>query len=166
LSPHPPDWSVEPFDTSGWNDRLATLYAHWRALPRGGRRFPARAAFDPFDIPDALGALWLLDIERDPFRLRYRLVGTRIVAAVGEDATGRYLDELPNADPERPLDLSRFRLTADTGAATWARTRPHLLKAATWTEVENLVLPLAADGETPDILLCASVFYKANGDTV
>ena len=38
--------------------------------------------------------LWLVDLEENPFRVRYRLVGTEVVRYTGLDFTGRYLDEL------------------------------------------------------------------------
>ena len=34
--------------------------------------------------------------------MRYRLVGTRAVEVTGFDITGRYLDELLNAEPDQP----------------------------------------------------------------
>lgn len=38
--------------------------------------------------------LLVVEVEPDPFRIRYRLVGTRVAQFTGFDFTGRYLDEL------------------------------------------------------------------------
>jgi len=38
--------------------------------------------------------LVIVAVEPDPFRIRYRLVGTRVAQFTGFDFTGRYLDEL------------------------------------------------------------------------
>jgi hypothetical protein len=46
--------------------------------------------------------LFITDIEPQPFRVRYRLVGTKAVRTIGFDITGRYLDELLSATPEVP----------------------------------------------------------------
>src|SRR4029450_8455175 len=46
--------------------------------------------------------LFIADAEHDPFRVRYRLVGTRAVEVTGFDITGHYLDELLSAEPDQP----------------------------------------------------------------
>jgi hypothetical protein len=43
------------------NPRLQQLYASWLAK-RGGRRFPARADFDPIELRFILGNLILVDV--------------------------------------------------------------------------------------------------------
>jgi hypothetical protein len=159
-------FDVEPFAPGAMHARLDALYRHWLALPRPAGPLPARADFDPFAVPEAVGSIWMLDIQREPFRLRYRLQGTRIVDAVGRDETGRWLDELVLADRSRPVDMARLRESALAGHATHARTRPLLAAGSGWSAVESVMLPLAADGRTPDILLCASVYFAADGSAV
>jgi hypothetical protein len=160
------DFSSEPFDTSSWHPRARLLYAYWQTLERHGRRLPARAAFDPLDIVPALGWVWMHDIERAPFRLKCRLFGTLVAAAVGVDITGLYLQSRPLSSDQRPLDETRLRLTALDGVPTHARTPPLLKHGDIWQSVESLMLPLAADGQTPDILLGVSVYYRADGSVV
>jgi hypothetical protein len=46
---------------------------------------------DPVDLKQFLGKLIISEGERDPFRIRDRLVGTTVVSAAGLDLTGRYL---------------------------------------------------------------------------
>ncbi|HEV8389404.1 MAG TPA: hypothetical protein VGQ35_06165 [Dongiaceae bacterium] len=46
--------------------------------------------------------LLISDVEHNPFRIRYRLVGTKVVEATGMDFTGRYLDELLPSDEDEP----------------------------------------------------------------
>ncbi len=156
-------WQTEPFSTQDWNPRLVRLYDYWRVLPRQGRTLPPRAAFDAFDIPAMLGSLWLLDIEREPVRLRYRLFGTHIVLAIGSDVTGAYLDEMPMSEAGRATLFARMAVSIERGLATHARARPILNHGENWAEIETLILPLASDGETPDILLCGSIFYRLDG---
>jgi hypothetical protein len=160
------DFTVEPFDTELWHPRTRSVYAHWQGLPRPHGRLPVRAAFDAFAVPAALGWIWMHDIEREPFRLRCRLFGTRIAASVGVDITGQYLQDRPLSDPQRPLDATRLRLTAIDGLATWARTPPILHHGDIWSEVESLMVPFADDGEHPDILLGVSVYYRFDGSDV
>jgi len=44
----------------------------------------------------------ICEAETEPFRIRYRLVGTKIAMVTGFDFTGRYLDELIAGGSETP----------------------------------------------------------------
>ena len=63
---------------------------------------PDRCALRPEDIKPLLPCLFIADAEHDPFRVRYRLVGTRAVEVTGFDITGHYLDDLLSAEPDQP----------------------------------------------------------------
>ncbi|HWA49372.1 MAG TPA: PAS domain-containing protein [Dongiaceae bacterium] len=80
------------------------LYQWWMANCRFG--LPDRSDFEPTDFADLLPNIMILDVEHDPFRVRYRLVGTRAREATGFNILGRYLDELMPTEPEAPwLDI-------------------------------------------------------------
>ena len=54
---------------------------------------PRRRDIDPIEMPPALlPHLELVELVGD--RLRYRLIGTAMVDAMGRDATGRFLDQV------------------------------------------------------------------------
>ncbi len=161
-----PGFVLEPFDTSGWHSRQRAMYDSWRALPRRGGPLPSRGDFDPFAVPCALGWIWLNDIEREPFRLRCRLFGTLLAACVGSDITGQYIDTLQATDAKRPVHYDRLRATALDGKPSWARTPPLLKHGEVWAEVESLMLPFAADGHTPDVMLGVSTYYRVDGSVV
>jgi hypothetical protein len=63
---------------------------------------PDRCTLYPEDIKPLLPCLFIADAEHDPFRVRYRLVGTRAAEITGMDITGRYLDELLSSEPDQP----------------------------------------------------------------
>ena len=66
-------------DTSGWHPGLAQLYRYWVTLSEPNLCAPLRRRFDPVAVPQLLSHLWMLDIQHEPeFRLRYRLLGTRV----------------------------------------------------------------------------------------
>jgi hypothetical protein len=69
------------------------LYDFWNDR-RGGAELPNRSEIDPAALKPLLPNMLIVDLETDPFRIRYRLVGTKVVAASGYDFTGRYLDEM------------------------------------------------------------------------
>lgn len=74
------------------------LHRYWESK-RGHRHLPSRADIDPGEIKHLLPFLLIADLIGDAPRVRYRLVGTRVVAASGMDLTGYYLDELESGEP-------------------------------------------------------------------
>lgn len=75
------------------SERVQRLHEYWRSKIAAQGSVPLRRDIDPIELPDLLPCLMLLDVERDPLRFRYRLVGTRVVDFSYHDFTGTYLDE-------------------------------------------------------------------------
>lgn len=73
--------------------KIHQLHGYWQTK-RDGRAMPQRADIDPADLKTLLPDLLLGDYEASPFRVRFRLVGTRLAEIHGLDFTGRYLDQL------------------------------------------------------------------------
>lgn len=78
-------------DLQSW--RVSELAEYWERM-RGNRLMPSRADIDPVEIKRLLPNLVISRIERDPFRVKYTLVGTYIAESGGLDFTGYYLDEV------------------------------------------------------------------------
>jgi hypothetical protein len=150
-------------DTAGWNPRLTRLYGYWRAIRPPGGLLPGRRHFDPVAVPDLLPGIWLLDVQREPFRLRYRLVGTGIVSAIGHEVTGLWLDEAHPGLMEVPACLQRYRRVVERAAPDRRKGEPRLWIHHDFTAVENLLLPLARDGRQVDMLCAYSVLYRPDG---
>ena len=131
--------------------------------PAGWRLARAGVHFDPVAVPELLPGIWLLDVARAPFRLRYRLCGTGVTEAMGREMTGKWLDE---AHPEAMADsdfLARYRAAAERGVASWRKGPPRLWRHRDFGMVENLLLPLARDGRAVDMLCAHSVLYRPDG---
>src|SRR5688572_32912082 len=75
------------------SEKARRLFEYWLRLQRNGRPGP-RTAFDPTEVPSLLSSLLLGDIETSPFRVYFRLVGTRVAAFSRLDFSGYYLDAL------------------------------------------------------------------------
>ena len=151
-------------DISSWHPSLQAVYRYWLGIhPEKG--LPGRQHLDPLDLRRFLPQLWLVDVQHEPFRLKYRLVGTRIRELVGRELTGQWLDEAHPFVAEDPATLDRFRRVATTGEPSRRRGKPTLFLTdkADFTEFENVFLPLARDGETVDMILSYSVFYRLDG---
>jgi hypothetical protein len=140
---------------------LRTLYEYWNTL-RGDRPMPQRAEFDPTAVPRLLPYIMMYNVLPDG-SYTIRLVGEEVVGFVGRNATGqRSGSALPSHAAEmldKILDtvstqrVPKFR----AGKAHWQPDKSH-------RDFEACFLPLSADGEAVDIILCGvrfSVLRKA-----
>ncbi|MBT6139576.1 MAG: PAS domain-containing protein [Rhodospirillaceae bacterium] len=69
------------------------FWDYWKSKFRG-EQFPGRRDLDPLDIPLLLSSIVIVDVERDPYRFRYRLTGENISIIHGLKLTNNYVDEL------------------------------------------------------------------------
>lgn len=153
-------------DSAAWHPRAQRLYRYWLSIrpPRGG--LPGRRDFDPVAVPDLLPGIWLLDVQREPFRLRYRLAGTAIVEAMGREVTGLWLEEAHPRIREEAQFFDRYRRVVETGVPSWRKGTPRLWTHRDFGVIENLLLPFAADGRHTDILCAFTVLYRPDGTVV
>src|SRR5882724_4795567 len=79
--------------TDARSAKIRELFAYWQRLHCDGRPGP-RTSFDPTEVPRLLSSLLLGDIETNPFRVFFRLVGTRVADFSRLDFSGYYLDTL------------------------------------------------------------------------
>jgi hypothetical protein len=133
---------------------LLRLLEDWETRRRG-RTMPARADFDPFDLKYMLGKLLLVDVLRDPLRFRFRLIGTELLKRSGIDLTGRMLDDHP--DPEYREYMRQRYITAVAGRQPLSSIQTRLVLDGRLRRYEALLLPLASDGETVDMLMIGIV---------
>lgn len=134
---------------------LGALLDYWERK-RGSRAMPRRADIDPLDMPARLLPHVQL-IERGG--LRFRLVGTAVVDALGKDPTGRSLEDA-FAGPERDF-LERFfgavlRAKRPVVGRSWLRKARGPDLGAAW-----LATPLSEDGRDANMLLVAASFRFA-----
>lgn len=107
---------------------------------------PARSDIDPSEIKHLLPNMLITDIAAEPFRVRYRLLGTKVAAASGGDFTGRYLDEMVATDVENEWEEC-YRLIC-------REKRPLFGNATVPTQdggcfsFEYGLFPLSSDGDT------------------
>ncbi len=135
------------------DDRLRRLLDYWESR-RAGRTMPARRDIDPVEIGYALGYILLVEVHHDPLRFRYRLVGTRTPRRHGLDLTGTWVDELPYPQLRAELQANYAVLVARRAPAAIKRDEQLDGNRLRW---EVLALPLAADGETVDMLMIAVI---------
>ncbi len=140
------------------HQRLQRAYLYWRSLHPAPAALPGRQHLDPLEIVDLLPHVTMIDVQPEPFRLRYRLVGTRYIEVLGREVTGQWVDEAHARRNDR--FLGRCREIVASGVPSWRWGRPNLWENDSVAGVENLVMPLAADGATVDLLFVVSVFFQ------
>jgi hypothetical protein len=141
--------------------RLNVLYRYWSSQ-RKGRAMPARADIDPLEIP---GEIWphtmLLDVLwRDGLaRFRYRRVGEVVARALGQEPTGRFIDEvLPETAGYRDYILGIHREMATRRCALYTENIFMLDGQAVPMLTRRVTLPLSTDGIAVDMALVGHVF--------
>jgi hypothetical protein len=134
------------------------IQGRWKELCRNGH-LPARADFPPESLTHWMGHIQIVErvSEGDNVRHRVRLVGTRIVYYEGRDNTGLFLDDVIPKD-QRDEILEPYRRCAETRAPVHSAFYS-CSDAAISSQLERLILPLAADGATIDQFLVA--IYRA-----
>ncbi len=118
------------------------LHGWWLSKCAGD--IPDRADFDPADFKPLLPYLFIADVEREPFRIRYRLVGTKVVDATGMNITGLYLDELLPPNPEEPW-LEYYRRAYEERAPVFGCSEAPTLSGGRFT-YEFGLFPLRRGG--------------------
>ncbi len=152
-----PDFTTSPADIT--STRIPRLVDYWRRCC-GTRRMPLQSEVDPADIKDLLPNIVLTGIE-EPFRVRYRLVGTRVVEFNRLDFTGAYLDEMRWDVTER---YSRaYAQVAATclphyGLDSWPLAR------SLHGRSEVVMLPMSTDGGRVDRCLSMEDFLFSSRD--
>lgn len=139
--------------------RLKRLLEDWDGW-RGARQLPARRDVVPEALGYLLGHLFLFDIVPPEAggvmpRFRYRLFGSAIAEFRGFDLTGRCIDQHPDGAFAARAQLAYAQATAQR-LPLWAKVDA-VGESGMVSRFEALILPLASDGEHPDMVLAAQV---------
>ena len=131
---------------------LIRFYDIWAAL-RSDRTMPSRKDLDPLQIgPEFLPNLMLIDVFREPRRYRYRLIGTHVVTASGEDRTGRMFENI-GFFKVHPVVVEQYNRVVDTGQPLHSLEPFTNFVSGSTYEVDRLLLPLSSDGSAVDMLI-------------
>ena len=131
---------------------LRLLYGYWANL-KGGRDLPRKADLRPEDVPFLLGAINMIEVQRNPLDFIVRLNGTMIVELQKQELTGRsvraatpkiYADEVFRHYQEVVLTIE---------PSLYAIVVQRNMIESTYT---RLLLPLSRDGAEVDYLMTAS----------
>src|SRR5262245_7526767 len=132
--------------------KIQRMHAYWLAK-RGERLMPGRADIDPVELRDCLGNLCIVDVTADvPPRFRFRLDGSTLVLSTGFDMTGKFLEEMPDAEYRRFV-AAIYQRVLERKAPVF------VVNQEDWKgydlQVESVTMPLSSDGTRVDGILDA-----------
>jgi len=125
---------------------VAKLHAYWLER-RGDRPMPRRADIDPAAMKSLLPNLFLTEFSTNPFRVRYRLIGTEIAEHARFDFTGRYLDELDFSAFDTVDWQGLYRIVWEQGVPVFGESLERFRdKLRPPSPYHYCILPLSSDG--------------------
>jgi len=125
--------------------RIPRFQSYWEARRPTQHRIPLRSELNPTELRELLPNIVILEVEQNPIRFRYRLVGTRVVEFNRQDFTGLYLGAIGWDEEQQLVDIcSRVVSTQEPlyGFYSWT------LKNGTIGKCEFGVFPFSHNGNT------------------
>lgn len=148
---------------------IRTGFAYWQSAKPGLDLFPGRQHIEPRAIPRLLPYTWLIEIHPPAAgsyvpRFRFRLIGSHVDLGYGEPKTGRWINDIePNFDRDPGIHAPMVEVARE-GRPNYRRGTPRFTFNQRATELERLLLPLAGDGRTIDMLFGFTIFYGSDGE--
>lgn len=136
-------------------------YDYWRSVHPDGGLLPGRQHVEPTAIPKLLSHIWMIDVQAEPLRFRYRLLGTAVrrITPNGDTVVGRWLDEV-DEDFHTSGRAEVFAQPVRTHQPSYRRGLPQFPLGLDHLTIERIFMPLAADGKNVDMLFCISLFLS------
>jgi hypothetical protein len=140
----------------------SAFFAYWLERVRDGR-LPGRKDLDPLDFPSLLPRIALIDVLRDGtgagdadgaggMGFRYRLAGTEIANRAKRDPTGKTFQDLYSGDYLQQAQALYVEIVENGLPHLSERIYP-VEEGKETLRYHRLVLPLAADGRTIDMIV-------------
>jgi hypothetical protein len=143
--------------------RLGEIYRYWLSKHRDGQ-LPRRADIRPAELGAVVRNINLIDVIREPgkpLQFRHRLMGTATADWLGQDLTGRLMDETVYGQAAADIVASLAKIVE--------RARPHhRLAPLDWSNrkfalAESVELPLAGETGQVAMILCGAVYRNRIG---
>jgi hypothetical protein len=162
--------TTDRFRLGTWPEQLhpelQEFLDYWLSKHGPQGQLPSRAQIDPSEIPNLLTGIALYDVERVNttlgYRFKYRLLGTRHSAANQGDFSGRYVEEVHYPDEAVPIIGAYCLIVERKLPHYWRRERVSRRDPSQNVPYERIVVPLANDGVTVNMLLGHFVFHNTD----
>jgi hypothetical protein len=140
---------------------LVLLLDDWWRSKGGASIVPDRSAVDPVELKVLLPNILIAEAEHDPFRVKYRLSGTKVVAITGLDVTGFYVDELLSAEPDQPWQQHYLTVYQSQKPLFGLTTVP--TRAGGRVEYEFGIFPLRSGGDRIEQFIALEDYFRFLG---
>lgn len=132
---------------------LSLLYGYWQKKNKK-KRLPGRKDIDPVEMRQFLAHTALIDVVEGagPKKFRFRLVGTHIVDVHGTELTGQFIEDVDVGESWQEA-LAICQYTTENGKPAFQAGEYRRKSDEARFNFERLVLPLAGDGRSVDMLL-------------
>jgi hypothetical protein len=123
--------------------RIRHFDSYWHGKRTMPGAVPLRSDFDPAEARELLPNMVIMDVEQEPLRFRYRLVGTRVVEFNNLEFTGRYLGTIGWQEERQLVETCTAAALGRTplfGSYTWT------LKNGAIGKCEFGLFPFSNDG--------------------
>ncbi|MGH6619971.1 MAG: PAS domain-containing protein [Alphaproteobacteria bacterium] len=143
------------------HEKIRQIVEYWVSIhPPAG--LPGRQHFDPMQIPSLLPYIRLLNVVGSLPRFRVRLLGTQVREYMGEEQTGRWLDEVfPNLHGS--VTHAELVKAVAMKMPRWRKGKPAIALDRIFLEMERVYLPFARDGRKVDMLLTFHLVTDGEG---
>lgn len=132
------------------NDPMVLEILNYWYAKRGARKMPSPKDMDPVDFARHMPHLMMIQVDHDPFRLTYRLIGEEVTYSHGINLRGRPVFDANEHTPhlgtvlhELYKAVAMLRRPLGVGGSMEFGGRGHMAFEAAY-------MPLSADGERTD----------------
>lgn len=151
-------------DRNVWHQRIRSLHDYWESK-RPPNGLPRRRDIDPVEIGPLLNYIYMLSVERDPPRFRYRLVGSAVADVSRANVTGRYMDEV-YPDIREKATYADYLVCSEQAVARYYRGPAMFDPDFSFLTTERLLLPVTEDSGSVDHILGIAVHRDAAGKEI
>lgn len=136
--------------------KTRALFAYWQRLQAAGR--PTRASLEPAEMKSYLANLLTGNVEPEPFRVLYKLVGTAVAEYSQYDFSNRYLDELAYSGRDDVDWEACYRVLHATRLPVFGDCSLKGAAGRVIASYEYAILPLWRDGDPAGSFVAIEVY--------
>lgn len=148
-------------DPAKCDSRLVLALHQWWCAKGGAENLPDRSAVDPMEIKHLLPNIMIAEVEHEPFRIKYRLSGTKVTEITGLDVSGHYLDELLSAEPDQPWPQHYLTVYQSRRPLFGLTTVP--IASGGMVDYEFGIFPLRKGGERVEQFIALEDYFRFQG---
>jgi len=147
-----------------WHPKLRSLHDYWcsKRAPAG---LPRKRDIDPVEIGSLLNNVFLVSVERDPVRFRYRLIGSAIIDVSRANMTGRTMDEAYPGIREKVTYLDYLACT-EQASVRYYRGHTMFDPDFAFLTTDRILLPVTEDSGAVDFILGGAIHRDASGTEI